>query len=337
MFLSTKANVFGSRTRALMGLVALMALGCSPAVLGQAVHLHAVKWPNRVNYWKQSGFVEMVPPVRLPTDKSIHEYVRVWLRIPAGRNVAVTWLPDQKRYTLTFPPGTVADRIDGGEHAKQAMFTVDGIADVRGATLVADGKTWWHVYEPVPGRSSTWLHGYAWRRTGPKGDNLAADSLIKLYYPGAPAKADKEMAIFRRLNQCGACHQVNRPIPARANDKGSAFPETDADGFYQPITVLTDSMTLVNDRPWDLNADDPYISVWCGKTKARLTTRGDAYRRYMCPDHVMAVGKLDMMAALKHHDPHAMKVCAARKYLYEHMNANGRKAFEKGFSECSIH
>ncbi len=315
----------------------LLAFVCPLTVQGQDIQLHAVRWPNRISYWQQSGFVEMVPPVWLPTDLSIHEYVRVWLHIPAGEKLSVQWLPDQKRYTLKFPPGTVADRIDGGENQKQAMFTVNGIADVRGAKIAADGKTWWHVYEPVPGESSKWLRGYAWLRTGPVGDNLAADSLIKLYYPGAPAKAKQEIALFRRLNQCGACHQANRPVPTTETKDGESFSETDADGFFQPITVLTDSMTLVNDRPWDLNVDDPYITVWCGQQKAKLTTKDDTYRRYSCPHQAVPTGKLDMLAALKHQDAHALGVCAARKYLYEYMEEDGRKAFAPFFAECAIH
>ncbi|MGB9429168.1 MAG: hypothetical protein WCC11_04725 [Gammaproteobacteria bacterium] len=194
-----------------------------------------------------------------------------------------------------------------------------------------------HVYEPVPGESSKWLRGYAWLRTGPTGDNLAADSLIKLYYPGVPAKAKQEMAEFRRLNQCGACHQANRPVPTTETKDGSSFPQTDADGFFQPITVLTDSMTLVNDRPWDLNVDDPYITVWCGKQQAKLTTKDDSYRRYSCPHQAVPTGKLDMLAALKHKDKHALQVCAARKYLYGHMEEDGRKAFAPFFAECGIH
>ncbi len=144
------------------------------------------------------------------------------------------------------------------------------------------------------------------------------------------------MASFRRLNQCGACHQANRPVPKTTTESGLALPETDADGFYQPITVLTDFMTLVNDRPWDLNAGDPYITVWCGNDKAKPTTRGDSYQRYTCPGNVTPVGKLDMAAALKLKNPHALKVCAARKYLYEHMDDNGREIFASGFAECGI-
>jgi hypothetical protein len=320
-----------------IGLAAVLVLFSPPAVYSQAIHLHSVRWPNRISYWQQSGFVEMVPPVRLPTDKSIDEFIMVWLRIPAGKAVAVQWLAGQKRYTLRFPPGTVADRIDGGEHAQQAMFTVDGIADVRGAKVAADGTTWWHVYEPVPGESSTWLRGYSWVRTGPAEDSVAGDSLLELYYPGAPVRAKAEMATFFRLNQCTACHQANRPIPTTATDSGFSFPETDADGFYQPITVLSDTMTLVNIRPWDLNADDPYITVRCGRDTAKLTTEGDSYRLYICPGHVAPLGTLHMSAALKHGDPHALKVCAARRYLYEHMTAEGRRAFAPAFAECSIH
>lgn len=324
------------RRAGLLGFAAVVALLSQSAVYGQDIHIQAVRIPNRLGYWAQSGFVDMVPPVRLTEDKSIDEQIMVWLRIPAGQKVMVKWLANQKRYTLKFPPRTVADRIDGGENQKQAMFTVNGIADVRGARIGADGRSWWHVYEPVPGKSSRWLSGYEWLRSGPVGDDLAADTLIKLYYPGAPAKAKQEMALFRRLNQCGACHQSDTPVPTTAASDGDSLPETDADGFYQPITVLTDTMTLVNDRPWDLNVGDPYITVWCGTYRAKLTTRGDMYRRYTCPSHLVPIGKLDMAAALEHRDPHALKVCAARKYLYEHMTDQGRKAFGRGFRECSI-
>lgn len=336
-------RIAGNRMRALMtNIVLLLMFLWGTAAFGQNIHLHAVHIPNQVSYWPQHGFVEMVPPVRLPTDKSIHEYIMVWLRIPAGEKISTQWLPDQKRYTLKFPPGTVADRVDGGEHQKEAMFTVNGIADVRGARIDANGRTWWHVYEPVPGQSPNWLKGFEWLRTDKHNDNVAADSLIKLYYPGTPIKATQEMATFRKLNQCGACHQLNRPIPTTVTRTSFGFsslalPETDADGFFQPITVLTDTMTMVNIRPWDLNAGDPYITVWCGEHKAKLTVKGDSYGRYTCPDHRVPVGKLDMTAALRNKDAHALKVCASRSYLYEHMTAKGRKDFARYFEECSIH
>lgn len=318
---------------------------CLAAVLGSAtasalgagdMYIHPAQIPNEPNYWRDAGFVEMVGPVRLPTDKTIGEHIAVWLRIPKGGKIAVHRLPGQTRYTMKFPPGTVADRVDSSENEHDAMQVIHGVADVRGARIGADGETWFHDYEPVPGEPIKWLRGYEWLRTDPGGDNLAADSLIKLFYPGSPAKAKEEMAEFRSLNQCGACHQENRPVPVTASADGSSFKETDADGFFQPIAVLTDAMSLVNTRPWDLNAGDPYITVWCGRKKAQLILKGNSYRRYTCPDHSVPTGRLDIVAALRHGDSHALKVCAARRYLYEHMTEDARKAFTLGFAECSI-
>lgn len=318
--------------------LAVLLVGVTPSALGaQDIQIHPVQIPNELNYWRDAGFVDMVGPTRLPTDRATGDHIAVWLRIPAQERISVQWLARQKRYTIKFPPGTVADRVESAKNEHEAMLVIHGIEDVRGARIGADGKIWFHDYEPVPGEPIKWLKGYEWLRTDPVGDNLAADSLIRLFYPGAPAKASKEIAGFRRLNQCGACHQINQPVPDTALSDGFSVPETDADGFFQPITVLTDSMTLVNTRPWDSNAGDPYITVWCGDKKAQLTTKDHSYRRYTCPDHGVPTGKLDIVRAVRHRDRHALKVCAARKYLYEHMTKKGRKAFAQGFTECSIH
>lgn len=325
----------------------MLALLCPLTVCAQDIQLHAVRWPNRLSYWQQSGFVEMVPPLRLPTDKSTDDTIMVWLRIPAGSKITTQWLADQNRYTLKFPPGTVADRIESVKNEHDAMHVVNGIDDVRGAKIAADGKTWWHVYETVPGQSTQWLRGYAWLRGGPAGDDRAADSLIKLLYPGAPASAQPEIGDFRKLNQCGLCHLINQPAPTQV-PQNSIFNGmtlapgtiinmmTDADGFFQPITVLTDSMTVRNARLWDLNADDPFITVRCGDQITKAVSHGDN-RGYTCPDRGVPIGTLDMVAALKHQDAHALQVCAARKYLYAHMDQQGRKAFASSFAECGIH
>lgn len=315
----------------LLGGVAHSALGA------QDIRIHSVQIPNDLNYWRDAGFVDMVGPVRLPTEKTTGDHIAVWLRIPGKEKIAVRWLAAQKRYTIKFPQGTVADRVESAQEEHEAMLVVRGIEDVRGGRIDADGTIWFHDYEPVPGEPIRWLRGYEWLRRDPAGDDLAADRLMKLFYPGAPAKAKEEMAEFRRLNQCGACHQVNRPVPVTAPKDGLSVPETDADGLYQPITVLTDSMTLVNIRPWDLNVGDPYITVWCGREKAQLTTKDHSYRRYTCPNNGVPTGRLDISRALRHGDPHARKVCAARRYLYAHMTENGREAFSHGFAECSIH
>src|SRR5487761_204567 len=187
-----------------LGSVDVHALGA------QDIQLHPVQIPNNPEYWHDAGFVDMVGPMRLPTDKSTGDHIAVWVRIPKDGKITVQWLSDQKRYTLKFPPGTVADRVESAKDEQEAMMTVHGIEDVRGARIGEDGRIWFHDYEPVPGEPVKWLKGYEWLRSDPVGDNQAADSLIGLFYPGAPAKAKQEMAEFRRLNQCGVCHLVNR-------------------------------------------------------------------------------------------------------------------------------
>lgn len=168
-----------------LGAVAVLAFLCPLLAYGQNIHLQAVRVPNRLSHWPQSGFVDMVPPVRLPTNSSRSEKIMVWLRIPKGKKISVHWLADQKRYTLRFPPGTVTDRIDGTKKGSDAKLVIH---DVRGAKIDSKGRTWWHVYEAAPGKSKKWLWGFKWLRSDDRGDMRAADSLIKLYFPGRRPK-----------------------------------------------------------------------------------------------------------------------------------------------------
>ena len=111
-------------------LSAILSLLSSLAVYGKDIQLRPVEIPNDVSYWQRSGFVEMVPPLRLPTDKSNDNLVKVWIRIPADRNITVDWREDQKRYTLKFPPGTVADRVETMKNEQKAM-RVDAVTNRR--------------------------------------------------------------------------------------------------------------------------------------------------------------------------------------------------------------
>ena len=65
-----------TRSRTYLAAGGLLFLG-SLAVHGQDIELRPVRIPNDLSYWRQSGFVEMVPPVRLPTDKSNNDVITV--------------------------------------------------------------------------------------------------------------------------------------------------------------------------------------------------------------------------------------------------------------------
>jgi hypothetical protein len=213
------------------------------------------------------------------------------------------------------------------------MLVVDAIEDVRGARIDNEGNTIFHVYEPIPGGDPRWLNGYEWLRTDNQGDRLAGESLTKLFYPGAPETATAEIQLFQRLNQCGACHQPDRPAPLTA-----ARPmhyASDSHGFFQPLTVLDDTMTVRTHRKWDLNADDRFVSVRCGSQTARVVTAGDS-RVYECSADAVAVGTLDLPAALTANDPHAIQVCKARRYLFEHMDQKAQDVYRSAFQECAV-
>ena len=84
-----------------------------------------------------------------------------------------------------------------------------------------------------------------------------------------------------------------------------------------------------------MNADDSFITVWCGTERARAITDGDR-RSYKCPDGAVPVGELQLAAALRDKDTHALQVCASRRYLYRHMDSKAREAYRTAFAECSI-
>ncbi|MBY0495330.1 MAG: MBL fold metallo-hydrolase [Cyanobacteria bacterium] len=304
---------------------------------GQDIRLKAVEIPNDESFWRRSGFVEMVPPVRLPSDTSNDNLIKVWLRIPDGGKITLDWLADQKRHALRFPAGTIADRVETMRNQRKALQTINGIEDVRGGTIDADGGTLFHVYQPVAGRSPDLLSGFEWRRIDNASDDRAADSLIALFYPNASAEAKTESEFFRRLNQCGACHQPNQPAPwmAGARVPGRSNLLTDTHGFFQPSTVLESTMAVRAHRPWDLNVDDPFVTVSCGSTRVTATTDGNR-RFYRCPNGEQPIGTLDVVAALAKGDAHARQVCEARKYLFDHMDEKAREPYAPFFAECSI-
>jgi hypothetical protein len=217
--------------------------------------------------------------------------------------------------------------------APHAMQVINGIEDVRGARIGDGGEVHFHVYEPVPGEDQRVLKGYEWLRTDAKADDLAADSLIQLFYRNAPDSAQPEMRGFRRLNQCGACHQSKAPAPLTTRSAPPFI--SDSHGFFQPTTVLEDTMAIRDHRRWDLNADDPFVTVWCGSQQVRATATGDS-RRYQCPNDAVPIGKLQLTAAVAKRDSHALQVCESRKYLYMHMDDKARDAYRVGFQECSI-
>jgi hypothetical protein len=319
--------------------LALCVLFCL-AVGGARADLPVPLVPTRIDiadprgYWRDNGFVELTPAIRVSTAPGWRTVV--YLRIPAGGVITTRMLDDQRRPTLKLPPGSASDRVSlTADEAGQ--WTVD---DVRGTRWGPDGREYFHVYRPAGIEPGAPLTGWEWPRDDPHRAN-AANSLLTQFVRDTPQPLTGllpswgEVARFRALNQCQQCHIPDKP-EARYDRAGLPSWATDASGLYVPLAVLTDRAPLSTTSMFsDPNAGDPFVSARCGD-KPASEHMGRRSRWFSCPDDGMPMGVLDVAAARAAGDPHALGLCAARRYLYERMDAAGRKAFAAAFAACGI-
>jgi hypothetical protein len=275
-------------------------------------------------HWAGGGFAEMVPAIRPPTSLAGDDRITVWLRIPDGATLGVRRLADG-RAVVRYPPGAVADRVElrepvawpDDQHAWRVI-------DVRGTQLdrgeAGDGAEQFHCL--IPGGHSGALTGFAWPRGDAGAERAATEGLVALARAAdaagdAAASTDlPDLARLRRLAHCEACHDHDRPEHTGLAGAGPRR-ATDAAGFYAILAVLADTAPLETHRPRDPNGDDPFVTV------ARL---GGGVPR----------ATLDLRRALAAGAPHALAVCRSRRYLFDHMDAEARRAFAQAFSECDI-
>jgi hypothetical protein len=265
--------------------------------------------------WEDAGFTELVTPLRPPTDERGADRVTVWMRLPEGATLTTERGPDGPR--LKMPTGAEVDRVELHD---------DGVAvrveDVRGTEFL-DGREEFHVIVRAEGG----LRGFAWDR---------ADA-------AAQAAVDRELgslvgpARSRRLvgfNQCASCHQPARPA-ATSVGSGPHRP-TDASGLYHVQAVLAEELPLERNRPVDANLDDPHFSARCLSGESPSVRASKGTRHLECPAGEVVWGRYAVAEALAAGAPHASAVCASRRYLFEHLDDEGRAAFSSAFVACGI-
>jgi hypothetical protein len=295
-------------------------------------------------HWRAHGFVEMVPPVRLPSDRAGRDAIRVWLKVGEGKITAKTLVDG--RVVLAYPPGTVADRVES---------MGDAVIDVRGTTLrgttlrgamatgeASAGEELFHVYVAESEAPSA-LVGWEWRRGDFAAEASATAALLaqldrtKRTLRGEPPPTAQQHAnslrSYERNNNCGGCHAHEKPPVARGDTVHRA---TDAAGFFVPQSVLADVLPLERHRPWDVNVGDPYLAISCptGSTP-QLLERGDA-RQLTCASFEIPVARLDVRRALAAGDERTVAMCRSRRYLFDHMDEKARAAFADAFEACGI-
>jgi hypothetical protein len=291
-------------------------------------HVRPVSIVRPDTYWASHGFVEMTPPIRLPSRDGA-ERIIVWLRVPDGQRIAVVRRADGAA-TLSYPTETVSDRVDIRDWREPSS-----VQDVRG-TRFEQGQEYFHVLRPL---SPAGLEGLEW----PRGDQLATRAATEEMLARLGEQAP---SLFAMQNDCASCHAHDKaerrrfPSNASVATAEGAAPNrgTDADGLYTVATVLADSAPLETHRPRDMNEGDPYVSVACEDgTAAELVVgaRG-RWRHFRCDDGSVPYARFDLGRALAEEDAHARAVCQSRAYLWNHMDGDGRAAFASAFEECGL-
>ncbi len=308
------------------------------------------RWPVReatiarpTSYWSREGFVAMEPPVRPPTSEDGREHIVVYLKLPVGGVVRTRLVDSGEGGILEYPIGTAADRVeywgDGSIDAPpQASWRV---ADVRGVTLESDGQVF-HVYQPTAESRDAPLLGILW----PTGDDAvqedATRALLALVHDGrtlsphaAPSR-EQFGRYLRSLNGCTTCHRPGRRGRKSTSEAGLINRGTDGSGFFQVSTVFSDRAPLETYRLNNANASDPFLHFACGEGDTPASLAREAFGRATCPGGEVPVGVLDVRAALRAADPHVLRVCASRRFLYDHLDPDGKRLHAPAIAECDL-
>jgi hypothetical protein len=292
------------------------------------------------DYWRRMGYAEMVPSLRLPTTHDATDIIRVYVRVPPEHWISAHYLKAQGRRTLLFPAGTRADRVESMRYRTDRGEFRETPMDVRGTLIEADGAPRFHCLRPESGKPLAPLLGWSWPANDPAAREEATRRIMALASRvgtpiDGPPLSGNALRALGRLNDCAHCHIANHRHETSVD--AAPFPrrETDASGFYVPLSVLHSEVALAATRPLDPNAGDPYVDVRCGTEPARLVHDGD-WIWYRCADGRVPVGRRDVRAALAAGDSYTEEVCRSRRYLHEHMDRAARQAFAASFRECGI-
>jgi hypothetical protein len=335
------------RRRALVAVAAVVLAAAATLLSVEPIRarmtaLTPVTIEDPATYWTRSGFVEMTPPIRLPSQDG-RERIVIWLRLPEKSLLRVVRREGEKP-ALSYPPGTVADRVDMRDYRRPSS-----VADVRG-TRFESGQEYFHVLRSLapaagsagsPAGATTLLRGLEWKRGDAVAERRATDQMLARMAEarGIEEPSDDPMLMrFERRNDCGGCHTHDKP-ERRTHESGELMPNrgTDADGLYTIATVLEDEAPLETHRARDMNEGDPFIRIMCGDGSDATLSNGPRRRRhYTCAEGSVPRGRIDLRAALDANDLHGRAVCASRAYLAAHMDEEGRAAFSEAFRECGL-
>ncbi|MDX2012757.1 MAG: hypothetical protein SFW67_21335 [Myxococcaceae bacterium] len=285
--------------------VAAFAVGCAPA------------WPEGVttfsetapaasdaqSFWRDQGFVPLVPAVPLPTSSDGRMRIEVWARLPDGAR-----LSHDDRGRPVFPPGSEVIRLELWRTRPEPAPGLWVLADARGTRLEPSGLQRYSLRRPMrlaPG--STWV-GAEWagdrHRTVSEGVLAGFQRALKL--------DDGAVQRLRTQNQCPACHQPNLeqgPPPIRRG--------TDGHGFYVPATILAKTTPIEAYR--DREPHGPGLDVKCNDgAEARVVTTPEGGWHHECGPQAFPLGTVDRPRLAGELLAHLAAHCASERWLSAH-------------------
>ena len=284
--------------------------------------------------WSESGFVEMVPPLRLPGRAARELETSVWLRLPVHGLLHLKGNGD--RLMLAYPEGTEAVRVEVWQPIDAITNTPSYVADVRGVRFTSPAVQQFFVLKPRSVQDRAALRGFSWPRDDPAAGSRATRLLGDFLGQNLPPRqASQAAARASAQNACAHCHRPARPDARHFGEFNEVARGTDSAGLFQVQTVLSDHAPLESYAPREQNLADPAIEVRCGAVPATQTA-GSLGPVFRCSDGAQPVGYLNVQRALAAGDARVIGLCRARRYLHAHMDDAGRGAFSDAFRACGI-
>lgn len=285
-------------------------------------------------HWVREGFVEMVPPIRLPSSTAEADDVAVWLEIPEGGVIETRYSEARGEWVLVFPPGTVADRVEQRGSGEQR-----GVVDVRGTRIDDEGREWFHTLRRSRPGANAPMFGYEWPRDDDEAHARATEELLAELAeipPGSkmePARRQRYLDSIRRKNECAGCHTHERPANSVEGEHGLVNRGTDGSGWFTPQTILVDSVVLERYGGVDRNLDDPAITLRCpdgGPVQRETKAKRE---RAVCANDAVPVATVDLEQLPRER---LDAICDARRYLFEHLDDRGREVFASTLTPCPV-
>ena len=274
--------------------------------------------------------VRMVSPVYLPSSSAEQEQVEVWVSVPADATVQLGE-DERGRWSLTFPPGTRADRVEwfGTGAARR-------IADIRGTRIDDDGTQTFFVYRPTAPHPTAPLFGVEWARENATAHAAATERLVarlSTLPPAAGMKPERRARFLddvRAKNRCAGCHGIGRPENTHPREHGVVDRGTDNSGFFTPRAVLWDEGPVEAYGKHNGSLHDPALTVRCNGgvvDAAALTNR-------RCPEGEIAQARVQWERAWSNGGARAHMICASRRAIAGWLSPEDRTRLTSVIAPC---